>query len=235
MEAAKLIESGQAFHRTFNPSQDISLRVGTGDERDTVKVAPEGIKGMYCIQCGYYFSDSFLEKLSAAPAEAKTLCENCNAACYYDLSGVDIRHHDSQFLSEEKVRESSWFHVTTNDDWLEDMQAKGDEVYSKTPIIHVGSREAALDRMRDIAKWQNDGSTWYLYELKVKPEAPVTPGVFCDENDICPSTVGDARKTNYDSEGVTRYLNSYEGPGTVSLAANPNAFVEVRAVVIPMD
>lgn len=226
-ESHKALKDGSAYDRTQNSSTTISLRDLDNSHDAEVQVAPDGLHGVYCRNCSKYFEPEHVEKLLKASKPSK--CPSCSHAATLEDSGVDIRAKDSYLLKEENVRAASWFHVTTNDDWLEDMS----NIENHTPLLHIGSKEAAMDRLRDLMKWQDDGSTWYLYELKIKPEASVNSGLFDDENDDCPSSELEARKTNYDGAGVNLYLNTYEAPGTISLVANPHTLREVQRVTIP--
>jgi len=231
-ETYRNITSGKIYDRPQNQKTDLQLRIG--DNRyakpGKVKVAPEGISGVYCHSCGKYLPNDFTEKILNGSSRDKNRCPHCKAITTIETAGVDIRASEAKYLQESEVRKASWFHVTTNPNWHSGMSSKNG---GETPLVHIGSREAALDRMRDMRKWQNDGSQWYLYELKVNPESTVNNGVFEDENDFCPSTVQAARNSDYDGSGVNRYLNVFEGPGTISLVANPRALRQVARVEIP--
>lgn len=226
-ESYEALKNGSAYEKSENLSSPIKLRDLDNSREAQVQVAPDGLHGVYCRNCSKYFEPEFVEKILKASKPSK--CPNCNHAATLEDNGVDVRFKDSHLLEEHNVRKASWFHVTTNDDWLEDMS----NIENHTPLLHIGSKEAAMDRLRDLMKWQNDGSTWYLYELKIKPEASVNSGLFDDENEDCPSSEVEARKTNYDGNGVNLYLNTYEAPGTISLVANPHALREVQRVTIP--
>jgi len=230
-ESHKALKDGSAYDKKSNMSAKITLRDIDGTSKLQAQIAPDGLQGVYCRKCSKYFQTEFVEKLlkSSSSSKNKPRCPTCNSITLMEDAGVDIRFKDSHLLQEENVRKASWFHVTTNDNWLETMS----NLEGATPMLHIGSKEAAMDRLRDLKKWQNDGSTWYLYELKVKPEAPVNEGLFDDEDEDCPSSVAEARKTDYDGNGVNRYLNTFEAPGTISLVANPHTLREVKCVSIP--
>lgn len=230
-EAYKALKEGSAYDKAQNTSKVIALRTLDSSGKDKAQVAPDGLQGVYCRKCSKYFDAGTVDKLLVASSSSKNKprCPTCNEITLLEDAGVDVRFKDAHLLMDENVRKASWFHVTTNDDWLEDMST----LENGTPLLHIGSKEAAMDRLRDLMKWQNDGSTWYLYELKIKPEASISEGLFNDENDDCPSSEAAARKTNYDGTGVNRYLNTYEAPGTISLVANPHALREVQRVTIP--
>ena len=237
-EGYKALKSGKAFDRENNSSEEVKLKGYEASREDSLKVAPEGLTGVWCFNCKKYFSNDFTQKLLDADSKVENRCPNCNDRVALEDSGVDIRSNEAKFLDVKAVRDASWFHVTTTEDWLDKMEDKGIDYEEDMPLLHIGSREAAMDRLRDLMRWRDtsrDGATWYLYELKVKPEAKIQQGIFADENDDCPSTAGDAEGTTYDGNGVNRYVNTYEAPGTVSLVANPKALNQVQCVVIPLD
>lgn len=222
------LQSGESLNRSRNQQNGYQLRTGRNDYiTSEAKIAPEGVSGIFCTNCGKYLSEEASEDVQATD---DSKCNHCKKKIWLDVAGVDIRHSEKRYLTEAGVREASWFHATTNPDWLNDMSEK-----ENRPFIHVGSRAAAMDRLRDIAKWQNDGSVWYLYEVKVESDRPVSTGVFDDENDSCPSSVQAAKRTEYQETGVNRYLNRFEAPGTISLVGDPTAFYEASCVTVPLD
>lgn len=94
--------------------------------------------------------------------------------------GVDIIAPDTKLLQKDAVKENLWFYVTTKQNWIEDVNASGSEDISDLPVIHVGSKEAALDRLAYLSA-NNKNQKWYLYAVKVNPAVPVANTVHGNE------------------------------------------------------
>lgn len=113
----------------------------------------------------------------------------------------------SEYLHEAKVRESAWFHATHDPQW--------ERVFSrKTPlIIHAGTEGAAFDRALGIylSRYpQKIEETFELYELRLKPEAKIAARIVHDAN---------LEKVLLRGSDVTRYINRWEDPASISIAA----------------
>lgn len=99
---------------------------------------------------------------------------------------------------------NTWFHATIDPHW-DDTIAKSD-----TPPVHLGIREASEE-----VGILNAHCGYFLYEVKLKPEATVAPY-------ICPDTECNWSETVdvfYDKVGADfiGYVNLYESIGNVSL------------------
>jgi hypothetical protein len=170
---------------------------------------------------------------------------------------VDVAASDAKYWTDDiAVRRDHWFHVTTKENWLEGAATGGPE--GEAILVHVGSRASALDRMRDLMHaaqmrqiaHEQEIPTFYLYEVEVDAAAPISPHVMEDAIEGWPTTElvedpetqtnpydrADAQiKQAYQLDGITRYLNACEAPGTISLMANAKRLRQVAVHEIPIS
>jgi len=193
-------------------------------------VAPEGFSGAYCLTC---FSPFRKEELN----DEVFTCNTCHTKTFSDLTGTVIRHDALKFLDDQEVLNSSWFHITTKSDWLTEVTS-----VEKTPLIHLGTEEAAYDRLEQLKKNASSPKSktsqtkdFYLYEVRLLPHASMSNQLVEDNNELAPEHVGEINQyamnfsrsfqeqmlRDYDLYGTTRYLNSYEAIGSISLLTNP--------------
>lgn len=94
----------------------------------------------------------------------------------------------------------------------------------RTDDFHVGTIRAALYRRASMG-WYDHLTRFrgYVHVLQLNPEATVHDAIL--EDDGAPESRG---------EGVVRYINTYEAPGSVSLVTNggPDAFKVVDTIKI---
>lgn len=120
-----------------------------------------------------------------------------------------------QFFDEGNVRAAVWYHATNRENWFAEVTAQDGTL---KPLVHLGTKEAAEDRMRQRSR--RVGGQWRLYAVSLDPNAAMHPHVNIDENGHAPYFVGDEQVADgYDS--ITRYVNECESEGSISLLVNP--------------
>lgn len=219
------------YAKDVNPNGSVETKTAIASaEPGRIQLAPEGFSGLYCLNCRTYLTHE--EKDTLTNNSEGMQCPKCRTQIYLELMGVDIEASEAPLLTDEVVRRRSWFHVTSNPNWMDKVLETGDEDEQDQILVHVGSKQATVDRLRDLAKYSK--GTYYLYELKIADDARIAPSLFTDDEDACPGKVRDVKKSGYEARGVTRYVNAYEAPGTISLLANPEYLVEgeVREIQI---
>lgn len=117
------------------------------------------------------------------------------------------------------IAQTTWFHVAKSAEWNEALGS----------VIHVGTHQSAMDRSRDIVLSDNYSLPLYLYEVTIHPLAAIDPVVFPDMveawNDVNQYRTGD----------VTRYINSYEDPGSISLLVNNEVAIMRKVAEVHVD
>lgn len=181
----------------------------------TKHVRQEGSSGKRCPECNEYLSQQDVDDLNSFQrGYAEVYCEECGAEIDWRRGGknsppyiVELNRDAAEILHNHAVaRNTVWYHATTKENW--DVKAAEKHVY-----IHAGTEKAARDRI--LIYFPNQ--EYYLYELRMKPDVPITePG--WDDNHF-PQKRGDEKKiqTPVRSDKVTIYANDWEDPGSVSI------------------
>lgn len=176
----------------------------------------------YCTSCNTvlrkyhtYFTDSRYAS-----------CDQCNHSLRGPFNTGAVLSRDSLKYFDDKVLKSeSWYHTTQNPNWTESLK-------SDRTFVHLGTESAATDRCKTL---QNDpDSPTYLYEIEIVDDARVHDKTYYEDpyQDNSPLTSSDpSRYPKIDFNGVTRYVNEMEDPGSISLLANPK-MVRVKSARI---
>jgi len=199
-----------------------------------LRIAPTGFTGKYCEWCDHYLTRGVLDGVDEFDI---VQCPACDECIEVNDQPVDIREGEMKYINDSVVRDSHWFHITTHANWIEGTQSAG-------VMTHLGSRESAMDRLnhlvfRDAEKTATqEEQHYYLYEVALKPKVGITPGIMRDQVTSWPKKIADIKelrfKDFFKKGHVTRYMNIYEGPGTVSLLADPTSYTLVARETIPL-
>lgn len=95
------------------------------------------------------------------------------------------------------------------------------------PFVHVGTRESAAILMLD--KYEYNEDFIYLYEVTLTEDATLNSEVFADMNDW-PELVEDHLLDG----DACRYVNRWEGAGSISLLVDPRKLRMECVDVIPI-
>lgn len=196
-------------------------------------VAPENMSAIFCDNCGTYAT---LEQNAIFDNGSTDNCRECGAFLSYTISGLSVRSDNAQFLDAAEVRKATWFHATLRNDWVGDLTQTNAQVHSEDStgepslMVHVGTADAALTRLIDAMKSQNQ-TEGYVYELRIKDSAEIHDLVYDDANETCPEWSYQCGPKGY-STGVTRYVNRYESIGSISLLINSEAFEVVNVTTV---
>lgn len=189
---------------------------------DAWEISPEGSSGANC-KCGAYLSRSQTEEL----CYQSTTCRVCQKRInnISELAAPSISHDSQRFLDDEEVRNASWFHITTDPEWASNVSEK-----VELPVVHVGTENAAQDRLTMIQDDLRYGDKVYMYEVKVKPEIDIIPEVTGDGDQFQAKTA--SARENHQRGRISRYVNSWEDAGSISLLIEGNMFSVVSRTEI---
>lgn len=131
---------------------------------------------------------------------------SCGERFSLDEANIPVLRRCADLLTDtSKIFTRRWYHGTSLDDWH-----TGVLLAPFTPLVHIGTRYAALERGKSLSRL-------FLYTIKVDAGATVHPEIFPDYNDLD----GDVDTDRYDGYSVVRYINRWESPGSISLLINP--------------
>jgi len=189
-------------------------------------LAPEGFSGAYCHKCKSFYTD---EEINGATAEQQLACSTCGFKQEQGVLPSGIRASSLRHLNKSAVRADTWYHITVKSDWYEDINE--DEDPNQQPFVHIGTKEAALARMKALISETTDAGLpvpqFYCYELKIAERAPISDYLLPDDNDLAPSSPSEMNAVyttdGYEAYGITRYVNEVESHGSISLNCHPTA------------
>lgn len=181
-------------------------------------ISPVSDSGTCCKKCQRWLSATENKKLRSAGNAIDCPCGAALSSAFQDAT-LGIRGDSAQFLDEAIVRSTTWYHATTSEGWSEFV--RGGE-----HMVHLGTREAALDRVRAFG---DEDDPIFLYEVTLDAQSPVAADIFSDD-DHWPSSPQYCTE-DYDVwsvfiDGINRYVNACEAPGSISLLAS-SAYVRV--------
>lgn len=164
-------------------------------------------------------------------------CAQCKRRITVYSAGLRVLNDSAPHMDAQKVREDLWYHTTTTAHWIEQLiegetadrdflvRMEQNPDLDTTVMVHLGTVDAALDR----AGHRTAFETVYMYVVRLKPGVEIAQVVKEDTNDSCPNYAGFCERDGYSTE-VTRYVNMYESPGSISLLANRKSFEVVDRI-----
>lgn len=179
-----------------------------------------GLSGMVCTNCKKHLTN---------PEEQEVLTEyflqhDCGKELYIEGVRVKVLHRYQHLLDIKKARKQPfWYHATNDENWPKDNKnPRQGDVW----LAHIGSKESALDR----AAHQGYSS---IYKLTIDPETHWSPHVTDDWNEW-PTVLEELDMEIYHKfSEVTRYVNRYEIPGSISLLVASDKIHVVDCEAIP--
>jgi 1,2-phenylacetyl-CoA epoxidase PaaB subunit len=178
---------------------------------------------MRCLECNTYISHIQEDAIVRFLETDERSCYGCGVQLYHQTVAVDIRPTSERFLDAANVKNSIWYHATDRRNWIADLL--NGRQGNNYPLVHVGTREAALAIISDQYVRRDD---WiYLYAVKLASTAIVDATLYEDEN-MWPSRTNDADGT----ANIFRYVNRYEATGSISLLMDPRALVVTNVEIL---
>lgn len=169
-----------------------------------------GLSAYWCNKCDNHVSKK-VEKTLLAEYVAE--CAGCGGVLFADDVPVKILPRYQNMLNAREIGRLTWWHATQSPGWVESLVEYHDSD-RLAPYVHVGSKESAcaLAEMSD----RRPNQVWYMNQIKLDVRRfKVSAKVFEDQN-YWPEDHKDVEAFKDFSE-ITRYVNRYEIPGSVSL------------------
>ncbi len=177
-------------------------------------------------------------------------CAQCPADIHYGPYAMTLRDADDPVLNDEAAIRAAWYHTSTVPGWpprgrpLTPEQAgflsrvTSDDVADSIrqshehQALHLGTYEAAIESMlRKMRDEDAGGVQFWLYRVALRDSTMIKPG-YCNETfeDISQIT-----QEGLGGWGAIRYLNTWESPGSISLAVRPQALAAVQGIPLPVQ
>jgi hypothetical protein len=218
-------------------------------------VAPAGKSGTFCKECGYHLSE---EESSDATLHFNlgqdSPCPNCDnkvpGRAGMEGYGLSLLPESVKYADDNYTRQTKWYHATKRANWHEGIlqneqdqwslrsMPSYDEDMDTTALVHLGTLDAAKRRMADLNdknSFKKEKQEWFIHEITLDADCDVSATITPDENYHVPKYAYECEQREddvYSSKGVTRYVNMYENPGSISLLANPKAFKVTNTTTI---
>jgi hypothetical protein len=185
-------------------------------------IAPAGRTGIQSHKCGDFAS---YESVSGQLMNGNALhvCSRCGNSIVPGDEGTFINDQGLRMLDKRNVEKEVWYHSTQNPNWVEDIN-KEDPI-GGFPLAHFGTKTASEMRASRLYAEEWDKRPFYLYELRVKPGTYVANSIIEDEDEDAPQVSKEIPDNAvYSKNGITRYFNYWEDPGSVSLLSPASNF-----------
>lgn len=173
----------------------------------------------YCVTC-----NTVLDKDHAYFEDSKySTCDSCGHSLGGVFNtGVTLSRNSLKYFDDNSLKSDSWYHTTQNPDWANSLN-------SDRSFIHLGTEKASQDRCKTLLN-DPDAPT-FLYEIEIVEDATIHDKAYYEDpyQSNTPHTSSlpeDFPKIDFN--GVTRYVNEMEDPGSISLIANPKT-VQVKS------
>lgn len=179
-----------------------------------------------------------------------SVCEKCGASfdeLYFAMpvASKQVGSDAVKFFDKKETVRTTWYHATRNPNWMDDVVEAG-------VMVHLGSNDAAKDRVGHLMDEYLDVEGVFMYEVSIDGDANVADAVYPDMNDLWRHKIQDevnddsVFKTSdgevpmsvflremYDPNvDVVRYVNHYESASSVSLLINPRALKVVKVTKV---
>ena len=182
---------------------------------DAWEISPEGSTGANC-KCGAYLTRDQTKELTYTSIKCKICSKRIDS--FQDLGPTNISYTSKQFLDDSTALNATWYHITTDPEWASTVSES-----ANLPVVHVGTKDAAEDRLTMISDDLHYDARVYMYEVKLKEGTQLLSEVQGDGNDYQPKFASDRHITERNQ--AARYVNSWEDAGSISLTLEGNMFI----------
>ena len=222
-QIAGKISTGIPINSVSLEEKIIPLFNALGKGKDSqIRVSKQGELPVRCKKCGDALTQKVYDELNEVTFGYVANCSHCgNPMKWGELTPpyiVDVDDKEAKFLYDDKaVMETSWYHITTSDNWHE-------QVLTSNVFVHLGTKQAALDRLIVLKQYDwLDGSNYKIYEIGFNNKVNVSENIFSDDNQW-PVDLSEGKNNACSAHKVNRYVNEWEAPGSVSLIVSPKLF-----------
>jgi hypothetical protein len=181
--------------------------------------------------------------------DARMKCEHCGEEIWYGPNVMALRDADDPVLDDDAAFSVAWYHTSVVPDWPPDgrpmtAQEAGftaryvgldgiDAVreWQENQALHLGTYEAAIECMLRKMRYENlGGAQFWLYRVALRREGTrIRPGFLNETFD----EISQVTQDELGEWGAVRYLNTWESPGSISLAVRPQSLATVQGIELP--
>lgn len=186
------------------------------------RVAQDHEESQRCNKCDGTFPLGVMDQIFLYTYD----CPSCGSRVYAhdNIKHLMVRAEAVPYFDEDYARNAIWYHATSYENWFE-------TAHANRKMVHLGTHESAIDRFEHK---KFEGGNWFLYALKMRPGADLSPVVVPDDDSVAPEVYNHIGSDKNYMHRVTRYVNAYEAPGSISLVAALSEFEQISVVPLPI-
>jgi hypothetical protein len=207
------------------------------------------VYNMKCEHCGGVTPLSASTYYREQGHSARIKCKHCPTDIHYGPNALALRDAGDPVLNDQVALDTAWYHTSTHSRWppsgqrmtpagtallrhgTSDDAADSVRERLENKALHVGTYEAAIESMlRKMRDEDMAGERFWLYRVELRRKVTIELGyrneTFEEVAQITQAELGDF--------GAIRYLNTWESPGSISLAVHPRSLAAVQGIPLPV-
>lgn len=177
---------------------------------------------------------------------ARVQCQHCAGEIWYGPNAMALRDADDPALDDDSAYRVAWYHTSAVPGWPADSRpmtpgqaefiahmASPDVVEAvrerhEDQALHLGTYEAAIESMLRKMHYDDAGGTqFWLYRVALRRDGTtIRPGYLNESRE----EISQATQNELGEWGVVRYLNTWESPGSISIAVRPRSLAAVQGI-----
>jgi len=181
---------------------------------------------------------------------ARIKCLHCPRDIHYGPYALALRDAADPALDDQAARGTAWYHTSTFSCWPPSGQpmtpAEITFLSQMTPdsvgahvrerhenqALHLGTYEAAIESMlRKMRDQDMACERFWLYRVALRRNVIIERG-YRNEN---MEEIAQITQAELGASGAVRYLNTWESPGSISLAVRPRSLGAVQGIPLPVE
>jgi hypothetical protein len=204
---------------------------------------------MTCEVCGGVTpitADTYLRDIH----HARMRCQHCDGEIWYGPNAMALRDADDLALDDDAAYRVAWYHTSSVPGWPANSRAmtpgqaefiasrmspdaaEGVRERHENQALHLGTYETAIESMLRKMHYEDaGGAQFWLYRVALRRDGTtLRPGYLNESRE----EISQATQAELGEWGVVRYLNTWESPGSISLAVRPRSLAAVQGIQLPV-
>lgn len=205
---------------------------------------------MQCEHCGRLTPLSASTYYREQSHSARVKCLHCPGDIHYGPYALALRDAGDPALDDQVARDAAWYHTSTFPRWPPSGRpmtsaevaflsqvtpgrvAEQVRERHETQALHLGTYEAAIESMlRKMRDQDMAGEQFWLYRVALSPKVIIEDG-YRNEN---MEEIAQITQAEFGDSDAIRYLNTWESPGSISLAVHPRSLAAVQGIPLPVE
>lgn len=205
---------------------------------------------MQCEHCGRLTPLSASTYYREQCHSARIKCLHCPGDIHYGPSAVALRDARDPALDDQAALDTAWYHTSTFSCWPPSGRpmtpAEAAFLHRGTPdyvadlarerhenqALHLGTYEAAIESMlRKMRDQDMADERFWLYRVALRRNMTIEHGY---RNETI-EEIAQITQMEFGDSGAIRYLNTWESPGSISLAVHPRSLAAVQGIPLPIE